>query len=198
MLRGNHGSGKSTAVKAVVARFKAQPVFGVLGFKAPEAYLCGSKSTPHLFNVLGPYETDATCGFDYMTKLGVKEAVKFLERYNEKGDMLFESIMTSVRILEPSIGVFIKANKDKIKIVTLTTTMDECAAAIEARQKRSIAGTRWNAKHLAAQQRQFENVTRQYEERGFDMTYVSRDEAPVKLMSLLARPPSKPHKKGEW
>lgn len=184
MLRGNHGSGKSTAVRKLVRGFDCTPVFGALGFRFPEAYDCRGMDRPlkRPLHILGPYETNATCGFDYITKLGVVAAVAFLERYRPKGDILFESIMTSVRIMEPSIGQWIKANKKDIVIATLTTTLEECARSIEERKARSVAGTKWNSTHLVAQQRMFERVTEQYTEAGYRMEYVSRDEAPSAIL----------------
>jgi hypothetical protein len=191
MVRGNHGSGKSTAVRNFMKFTLATPLFGALGFKAPEAYCCLRKSSPdHVKGpptfVLGPYQTSATCGFDYITKLGVKAATEFLEKYRaKKGHVVFESIMTSVRILEPSIGKWIAAHKDELTIVTLTTTFEECEASIADRKTRSTSGASWNNKHLVAQQVMFERVTSQYEERGFRMEYVNRESAPEMILGLL-------------
>ena len=202
MVRGNHGSGKSTAVRNTMKLLHAVPVYGTLGPKYPEAYCCLRKTSPkHVAGpptfVLGPYETSATCGFDYMTKLGVKAAEAFLEKYRAKaekapdgGHVLFESIMTSVRILEPSIGRWIKANKKDMLIVTLDTTLAECARSIEERKTRSVAGTKWNSTHLEAQQRMFERVTQQYTEMGYRMEYVSRDSAPEKILGWLKEKPN--------
>ncbi len=190
MVRGNHGSGKSTAVRSVMQSMLCTPLYGDLGPKAPEAYCCLRKvglkhvSGPPTF-VLGPYQSSATCGFDYITKLGVKAATILLEKYRLKGNVLFESIMTSARILEPSIGQFIKANKDSILIATLDTSFEECARSIEARKKVSVAGTKWNSTHLAAQQHMIERVTGQYAEMGYRMEYVSRANAPEKILGWL-------------
>jgi hypothetical protein len=181
LLRGNHGSGKSTVVHKVMEKSICSPIYGVLGLRMPEAYTVGNKP----FYVLGPYESHATAGCDYITKLGVKRMVEFLEQYRQKGDILFESIMTSVRIMEPSIGQWIAANKSDVVIATLTTTIQQCVEAIEARKLTSVNGTRWNSKHLVAQQRMYERVTAQYKEMGFRQEYVSRDEAPGKILGWL-------------
>lgn len=202
MLRGNHGSGKSTAVRNLMKLLSATPVYGSLGPKYPEAYCCLHKTSPkHVAGpptfVLGPYQSEATCGFDYITKLGVKAATNFLEKYNQRcktthfgGHVLFESIMTSVRILEPSIGQWIKANKDRMLIATLDTTYEECYRSIEARKLKSIAGTKWNSKHLEGQQRMFERVTQQYTDMGFRMEVCSRANAPDKILGWLKEKPS--------
>ena len=196
MVRGNHGSGKSTAVRSTIKQMLSTPLFGTLGPKYPEAYCCLQKTSPkHVKGppafFLGPYESNATCGFDYITKLGVVAATKFLEKYRAKantlhgGHVVFESIMTSVRILGPSIGMWIAEHKREMVIVTLTTTLEECEAGIASRKTRSIAGTKWNSTHLVAQQRMFERVPGQYAERGYRMEYVSRDEAPGVILGLL-------------
>jgi hypothetical protein len=153
----------------------------------PEAYACQMSVKPrkHPFYILGPYGSPATCGCDYITKLGVEAMGKFLERYRLKGDMLFESIMTSVRILEPSIGKWIAANKKDVIVATLTTTFEQCEAAIKKRKASSIAGNRWNSKHLMAQQIMYDRVTKQYGEMGFRQELISREGAPGKILSWL-------------
>lgn len=199
MVRGNHGSGKSTAVRNAMKELHCAPVFGSLGMKVPEAYCCLRKTSakhvagPPTF-VLGPYQTEATCGFDYITKLGVKRAEELLEKYRLKcgphgGHVMFESIMTSARILEPSIGRWIKANKDSVIIVNLDTTFEECARSIERRKLTSINGTRWNSTHLQAQQKMIDRVTQQYTDAGYRMEYVSRDSAPEKILGWLKEKP---------
>lgn len=191
MVRGNHGSGKSTAVRNAMKLMHATPVFGSLGMKVPEAYCCFRKTTQkHAVGtptfVLGPYQTEATCGFDYITKLGVKRAEELLEKYRlKKGHVMFESIMTSARILEPSIGRWIKANKDAMIIVNLDTTYEECYRSVEARKLKSVNGARWNSKHLATQQKMIDRVTQQYTDMGYRMEYVSRDSAPEQILGWL-------------
>lgn len=200
LVRGNHGSGKSTAVRNTMKLMHCSPVFGSLGMKVPEAYCCFQKLSPkHIKGpqsyVLGPYQTEATCGFDYITKLGVERAQEILEKYQLKttgpfgGHVVFESIMTSVRILKPSIGRFMEANKSDALIVTLDTSYEECHRSIEARKLKSVNGTRWNSTHLKAQQIMFERVTEQYTTMGFRMEYVSRDSAPEKLLGWLKEKP---------
>lgn len=189
MVRGNHGSGKSTAVRSVLKALHAEvpqrPRFGILGLRMPEAYQCSLNHGTRAVHVLGPYESSVTSGCDYVTKLGVTATCEFLERYRQKGDILFESIMTSVRILEPSIGRWIKAHKDEMVITTLTTTFEECIAAIEDRRTRSMSAHRFDSKHLKAQQIMFERVTAQYTEADYRMEYVSRDDAPGAIMRWL-------------
>jgi hypothetical protein len=74
MVRGNHGSGKSTAVRSVLKQLGGgRSVFGVLGPRMPEAYHC--RGPRRVLRVLGPYESSVTSGCDYITKLGSRRRV---------------------------------------------------------------------------------------------------------------------------
>ena len=57
-LRGTHGAGKSTIVRALLDASVARPVYGALGLR-PEAYKKTFAGETRLF-VIGPYTTP--CG----------------------------------------------------------------------------------------------------------------------------------------
>jgi hypothetical protein len=190
MVRGNHGSGKSTVVRNVMQQMLCTPIYGDLGPKAPEAYCCLRKISPkHVAGpptfVLGPYQSKASGGFDYITSLGVKAATILLEKYRLKGNVIFESILTSARILEPSIGRFIKVNKEEVIVATLDTSFEECLRSIERRGKVSVAGGK-GSKHFVDLSRAIEHVTGKYAAMGYRMEYVSRASAPEKILGWLA------------
>lgn len=190
MIRGNHGSGKSTVVRSVMRQMLCNPLYGDLGPKAPEAYCCLRRISPkHVAGpptfVLGPYQSNATCGFDYITKLGVKAATILLEKYRLKGNVLFESILTSARILEPSIGRFVKAHKDEIIIATLETSLEECKQSIEMRGRASITGGGKGSKHLVDLDHAIQTCGKRYTELGYRMEYVSRENAPERILGWL-------------
>jgi hypothetical protein len=178
-LRGNNGSGKSTAVKTVLQRCAATPVYGALGIKLPEAYRC-SKA----LHILGPYDGPGWAGFDHITKLGVQAAASLLERYVALGDVLFESVFVSARLLGPSIGRVLDANRDKVIAATLTTTPEQCRVAIASRQTRSIVRP-GSGRQFEKQQREMATVTRRLHEKGYRMEYVSREEAPGAILRWL-------------
>lgn len=183
-VRGNHGSGKSTVVRAVKDRFDAKPIYGILGPRNPEAYKCVVDLGAPLY-ILGPYESTATAGGDYITKKGVIKTVETLERYSQKGHVLFESVMVSTRFMAPSIGGWLETkSKDDFVAVTLTTTKAQAQQAINARQKKSI-NTAHASIHFERQQREFERVSVVLEEKGYRVVYASREEAPDTIMGLL-------------
>ena len=203
MLRGNNGSGKSTVVRNVVQQMHSTPLYGARGPKIPEAYCCLHKTSPkHVGGpptfVLGPYESPQTTGFDCVIRLGMEAALALLEKYRVKatpfhafhgGHVLFESVFTSVRFLEPSIGKWLTTHKGDAIIATLDTTLEQCLSAIEERKKTSLAGTKWSSKYLEGNHKQFERVTAQYEELGFRMEYVSRENASEKILGWLKEKP---------
>jgi cytidylate kinase len=194
-VRGNHGSGKSTVVRNVLAQLKGTPIYGLLGPNRPEAYRCDLKPRP--LYVLGPYQSSASSGCDlntnfgcdYITKRGVKTMVACLEKYSLKGNVLFESILTSTRFMEPSVGAWLLKHRADLLNVTLTTTLDQCIEAVTSRQTRSIvAGTRSlgrESKHIHRQQIDVERVSQKLTQLGFRVEYVSREDAVRKVLSWL-------------
>ena len=56
-LRGTSGSGKSTAILTVLARFPHKPIYGALGGRLPEAYALTVPGCDRTAYVLGPYLT---------------------------------------------------------------------------------------------------------------------------------------------
>jgi hypothetical protein len=188
-VRGNHASGKSTAVRNVLANFHSTPIYGVLGPRFPEAYRCETWDAPFYrkgppLYILGSYEKQAgTVGFDLITKRGVDTIVALLRKYAAMGDVLYESIMTSVRFSAPTIGAWMMERKDDIWVVVLDVTLEECLASLHGRQETS--GVVGGEKHIRANQRQFERVQTQLKDLGFRMVYVKRESAVETILGLL-------------
>lgn len=187
IVRGNNGSGKSTVVRTVKNRVIAAPVYGILGPRNPEAYRCHGrliKPFEKPLYILGPYEQPTTAGGDYITKKGVQATMDIFDKYLALGHVLFESIMTSIRFMEPSIGAWLDAHRKSVCVVTLKTSIQECQEAIAIRQKASIAVAH-PSKHLIDNQKRFEGVSRTLAEKGFLQVYVDREEAPDVILGLL-------------
>ena len=183
-VRGIHGSGKSTVVRTVLRHIPGVvPIYGILGPRRPEAYRVPLKNKP--LYVIGPYESNATSGLDCITPQSIANAIKVCERYVGKGHLLFESVLISTRFLEPSFGAWCLKHKADIINLTLTTTYEECLAAVAARQKTSIVVGRGPAKHMEAQCKDIGRVTKKLVALGFRLEYVSREEAPTKILELL-------------
>lgn len=187
LLRGNNGSGKSTVVHQIKKRLFCAPIYGVLGGRNPEAYRCQWTTTPRSKTacyILGPYESTATAGGDYLTKKGVATLVDVLEKYRAAGNLLFESILTSIRFMEPTVGAWLEQHKSEVIAVTLTTTREQCMDAIKERRQSSIASSH-SAKHFLDNHHRFELVTAKLLEKGFRVEYASRDEAAKLILGLL-------------
>lgn len=187
IVRGNHGAGKSTVVRKIKQQAQALPIYGLLGPRNPEAYSCMIDKFP--FYILGPYEQPTTAGCDYVTKKGVAATLQFLDKYVGKGrDIVLESIQLSARYSAPTIGKWLEDHRSDVVAFTLTTTLQECADAISARQQKSIKGVPSEPPiHLKAQQRMFELVTAKLLGNGFRVEYVSRDDAVTAVLNTIMR-----------
>jgi ABC-type Zn2+ transport system substrate-binding protein/surface adhesin len=90
----------------------------------------------------------------------------------------------STRFSAPTLGLWLEAHKKDVVALTLTTTVEECQAALNNRQ-RYQRGKPGYGKHIEAQQHMFERVTALLTEKGFRVEYVSREEAPSIILGLL-------------
>jgi hypothetical protein len=182
-VRGICGAGKSWAVKGVLKKISATPLFGLLGPRMPEAYRGHTRHGEDIY-VLGPYEGSATGGADYITKKGVTATVGVLEKYVQLGHVILESVLISTRFLEPSVGAWFLQHKKDVLHVTLDTPYDACLQAVLERQQRSIVeGT--PPKHIERQWIDFGRVTKRLTELKFRMEYVSREDAVEKIVAWL-------------
>lgn len=181
-LRGNHASGKSTAVRAVLAKHRSVPIYGVLGPRAPEAYRCARDGLGE-FYVLGPYPNQPHGGMDVVTKKGVATTLKIFTDYSGRGDLLFESVQLSCRFQAPTIGKWLLERKRDVVMVILDIPLADLLKSLRERQ--AASEFHGGAKHMEAQQRQFENVQRTLKENGFRMIYVDRETVVPTILKLL-------------
>jgi hypothetical protein len=185
-LRGNHASGKTTVVRKLLAHFPSKPIFGALGPRMPEAYLCETGRCP--FYILGPYNVPGMAGCDYVTMRGMALMLELLDKYVSKGDILYEGVLLSVRILAPTIGKWLLEHKDDVRILILDTTLEQCLAALKERQDKSAYRPGKDDTLLQVQQRQFERVKKHLQGQGFGIEYVSRDKAVKRIIECLKQP----------
>jgi hypothetical protein len=196
-LRGNHAAGKSTVVRKVLNHFQSVPVYGMLGPRVPEAHWCFPKARfdpeggnpgrvlptdPKPLFILGPYTTPGTAGCDFVTKKGMGATIALFEKYRERGNVLFESILTSVRFGAP--GDWLEKHKEEVIVVILDVPLEECLKSLYARQANSdFSG---GEKHIREHQHQFERVQERLKEKGFRLEYVSREEAADKIIKWVS------------
>ncbi len=184
-LRGNHASGKTTIVRKILQHFPSKPIFGALGPRMPEAYICDTKAKP--LYVIGPYNVPGMAGCDYVTMRGMALMLELLDKYTAKGDVLYEGVLLSVRISAPTVGKWLLEHKDDVLILILDTTLDQCEAALKERQEKSAYRPGKDDKLLQVQQKQFERVKQNLKDQGFRIEYVSRDDASSRIVECLKR-----------
>lgn len=197
-LRGNHASGKSTVVRKVLKHFRSVPVYGMLGPKVPEAHWCtsvndrldpeggipgrvSSNDMIPLF-ILGPYTTPGTAGCDFVTKKGMDATIALFEKYRERGNVLFESILTSVRFGAP--GDWLEKHKEEVLVVILNVPLEDCIKSLHERQ--AVSDFSGGEKHIRDHQHQFERIQVRLKEKGFRLEYVSRDNAADKIIKWVS------------
>jgi hypothetical protein len=90
-VRGTHGAGKSTVVRALLSASVPRPIYGLLGFRAPVAYRLTLDRCSHDVFVLGPYQTN--CGgcdaLDYDVVLDL------ISKCAPRGHVVFEGALVS-------------------------------------------------------------------------------------------------------
>lgn len=132
-IRGTNGSGKSTVVREVMRVFgPARPIYGLLGAGRPEAYRLGGMVTPWF--VVGPYDVP-TGGVDAVG--GPKRVLVLLDKYANRGHLLFEGAMISDHV--GVVGQWLLSRASDVLVAYMSTPMETCVSRILTRRK--VRGT---------------------------------------------------------
>lgn len=128
-IRGTHGSGKSTAVKELIAVGNGQPIMGALRNK-PEAYRLDIEGVREPVYVLGPYTTacggcDAVQPYDLILEL--------LSKYAGQGHIVFEGALVSSS--HGRVGDYMDQFGPQAVMAYMATPIDECLARIRKRRE---------------------------------------------------------------
>jgi hypothetical protein len=130
-IRGTHGAGKSTAVRAVMARGEVEPIYGVLGPRLPEAYELELPRVEVPIFAIGPY-TSPCGGCDRISSNEI--IMTLIRKYAEHGHALFEGALISSTY--GAVGALLERwGKDSV-FVFLSTPLEECLRRVEARRGR--------------------------------------------------------------
>lgn len=184
-LRGTHGSGKSTVVRALFKECAVKPFYGVLGPRLPEAYALTPPKGKYPLYVIGPYNT--VCGgcdriqpFDLILDL--------LAKYAAKGHVLFEGAIIGCvygrasRYMEPS-------GKDGVFLV-LNTPMEECIRRVQGRRSERNDDRELNPKNLQYKFKQLASVVKKTEAEGIlRVIHVDDSEAVDTIIELVRDKP---------
>jgi len=123
-IRGTHGSGKSTIVTKIMAKYKATPLGAG---KRPDGYAMALPTGEHLF-VVGPYHT-ACGGCDAVQPYS--DILPRIEEYAKTGHVLFEGALVSSSY--GTIGAALNGCPGAT-FAFLDTPLDECLRRIAARR----------------------------------------------------------------
>ena len=143
-LRGTHGSGKSTAIRALMEKSNVRPIFGTtFGLRCPEGYKARLPEVEADVFVLGSYT--AQCGgcdriqpYDLILVL--------LNKYEQRGHVLFEGSLVSDNF--GRIGEWLEARGRNASVLFLDTPLDVCLSWL--RQRTPGGGTRHVEKRFQA------------------------------------------------
>lgn len=141
-IRSTNGGGKSTLVRAVMDKFPARPLYGILGPRKPEAYQLSLPRGRSLF-LLGPYQTPAG-GADCIQPYD--NIPLLIEKYAQKGHVMFEGVLISKS--KGSVGVCLEQWGKQSVLLFLDTSLEECIASVQARRTGRDDNRTFNPKNL--------------------------------------------------
>lgn len=128
-LRGTHGSGKSTVVRAVIDRYPTVPVTN--GGRRPEGYRVGVPWLDRPVMVVGPYTT-ACGGCDAIQPFSL--IFPLVDRYAAEGHVLFEGALVSTSGTE-RVRRMVELYGSELVVAVLDTPLGTCLERILARRR---------------------------------------------------------------
>lgn len=149
-IRGPHGAGKSTAIRALMGT-AFRPVYDVLfGLRHPEAYVGTLPGVAREVFILGRY--DIPCG-GCDTIQPYKLIPPLIEKYAARGHVLFEGVL--VATCWGAVGEALERWGDAV-ILFLDTPVEECLRRVERR--RGCARDERLIENVAAKHRAVERI----------------------------------------
>jgi len=190
-IRGTSGSGKTTAVRGIMAMYPAEAIVILGSRKVPEAYeLRPHDLTPNGRDVqqsiyaIGSYEN--VCGG--CDKIKTQDEICDLVRhYNQFGHVLFEGLLLSTifdrynslsRQLRNAQGTYVWAFLD--------TPAEECLRRIDGRRvERGLPSGTLDPTKTTAKWNQFNNVRRKAQDAGLDVRILDHRDPVPQIWSWL-------------
>lgn len=177
-IRGTGGSGKSTVVRDVMARYETVTARHVTGRRRPAGYLCARPDGPSLY-VPGHYETPCG-GCDTITS--PNEVFDAIEAQAAQGhDVLYEGI-----IVQDAFDRTLYLHKQHgLVVLGLRVPIEVCLESIRTRRSERGDQRELNPKNTIGRQRSVERSMTRLREAGVDARWVTRDEALATCVELL-------------
>jgi dephospho-CoA kinase len=128
-LRGTNGSGKTTAVNALLHRANARAIYGVLGASHPEAYRVRLPGVEQDAFIIGPYDCP-TGGCDRIQPFELIEPL--IVNYAAQGHVIFEGLL--IACCYGTIGKLLERRGRDALILFLDTPVELCIERVNARR----------------------------------------------------------------
>ena len=186
-IRGTHGSGKSSVMKALLASYDGAPLFGRLGAKKPEAYELKIEGVGAPVYILGPY-ANACGGCDAVQPYDI--ILDLLTHYAARGHVLFEGALVSSSY--GRIGRLMEQWGRQSVFAFLPTPVEECLRRITVRRLARGDERPLNPKNTEGKHRSIESSRKQVTKAGV-LRMVDLDwERPVEGILTLLREANAP------
>lgn len=183
-VRGTSGSGKSTLIKAVMELYKGPKLrLKREGRKQPTGYLL-MKAEGDKRGLFIPGHYEVACG-GCDTLSGYEESYSMIREADTQGhDVLYEGLLISGEAQRP---IDLHTEGRDIRVVVLTTSIDECIASINARrqEKRGPDAPPVKEKNTRAKARAVELAVKRMTEAGIQCIPADRAAALDLVRSLL-------------
>ena len=182
---GTNGSGKTTAMRAVMAQLEEFGQLLVGGKQYGTIFHDPARTDPHGYVVMGRYGEAATGGCDRISD--VKSVRPEIRRQADNGfDVLFEGI----RMTNPTDGAEFCAryvrDGGRYVVVLLKTPLEDCLAGIRARQLAGRGGERdVVVKDIASNVTRNRNYAAKLADVGARVIYSTREDAPAWVLKEL-------------
>lgn len=147
-IRGTHGAGKSTAIRALMERGMFRHIIGTtFGLRCPEAYVGALPGVEQNVFVLGPYIT-ACGGCDAIQPFEL--ILTLLDKYAARGHVVFEGILIST--CWGAVGQALERRGRDAAVLFLDTPFRTCIDRVRVRRRaggdlRPFDPTRLKQKH---------------------------------------------------
>jgi thymidylate kinase len=181
-LRGTHGSGKSTVMRAILKQCAHRPIYGVLGARLPEAYQLTVKGCKQPVFLIGPYQ--AFCGgCDFIKEFDL--IPQLIAKYAPRGHVIFEGVI--VASVYGRIGDLLEKWKKDSVFVFLDTSLEVCMQRVQARRNDRNDSREFDPKNLKLKYDSVERIKRRIvEDDIMSSLVVSSDDGAAAILKMLA------------
>lgn len=180
-VRGNHGSGKTTIVRAVMSGLRCTPVF-IDERRYPIGYKCRDATGTEPIFVLGKYDDSPTGGCDTIPNVALMH--KYIRKFAKRGyHVLFEGIVA--QHATPGLKI-LHARGEPLAVVLIDIPIRRSIRAVMRRRRERGAKTMTNFKNIHDEAKRVESTTARLKEVGVRIYRCrTRARARARTFSLL-------------